>query len=166
MNLLKIMTIKKKMRNMIIKPNIKKQIKDSLLLGVFITAIFLINPISIYRSLLAGGGITLFIFIVNVFIIGFLPIFKILREKEILYRSDYGVKHFVKIDKIKKITKSSGAGGYRHALYINYVDDSGKERSLKIKSSIFKKEDIVDFIKYIKSKTNIQTNKELEDFIV
>jgi len=149
----------------IYKTNKKRILKDAVMIGLFAEFVILINSGFLLDKIFFD--IVFFLGVVSLYFlpIGFIPVLKVLRKGEILYRSDYGVKHFVNINKIKKITKSSGVGGYRHALYINYVDDSGKERSLKIKSSLFKKEDIVDFVRYIKSKVNIQTNKELEDFI-
>jgi len=110
--------------------------------------------------ILSVGVMVLFYFVV----VGVLPSLRIENE-EIIYRSDYGISHSVPINKIHSITKGSGVGGYRHALFVKYSSDSGREKVLKIKSSIFKQDGMRDFIKSIKNKRNIKTNEELEDFL-
>lgn len=157
---------KNKMTIKIYKPNKKKILRDILIVGILIYLATFLNSGFSLKWLI---GDTIFIFAIGLLymiVVGILPVLRVKENADFEYRSDYCITHKISANNIKSITKGSGVGGYEHALFVKYSPIEGTEKKLKIKSSLFKREDMVDFVLKIKSKKEIQTNEELEDYLV
>lgn len=153
------------MKETIFKPNKRKILSDILVVGFLFYFSILINAGVTLRSLPMDVLFIVGIGAVYMFIMGFLPLLKITDTGEIVYRSDSRVTHRIKIAEVKRITKAPGFLGHKKALFIHHgVDPQHLERT-KIKITYFNREDILNFVREIKSWIDIETNQELEDYL-
>lgn len=153
------------MTTKIYKPNKVKILKDILIVGILISIATLLNSGFSLKWLIGDIIFILAIGTLYMIVVGVLPVLRVKENSDFEYRSDYGITHKISANSIKSITKGSGVGGYEHALFLKYSPNEGMEKKLKIKSSLFKREDMVDFVLRIKSKKAIETNEELEDYL-
>lgn len=147
------------------KPNKAKILIDILLIG---TLIYVSTFLSSGLSLKWLIGDTIFILAIGtlyMIVVGVLPVLRVKENGDFEYRSDYGITHKILAKTIRSITKGSGVGGYEHALFVKYSSDGGMEKKLKIKSSLFKRGDIIELIAVIRKTQQIETNEELEDYL-
>jgi hypothetical protein len=100
------------------------------------------------------------------FIKGALPYVRITESGELQYRSDYGVTLKINVSDITRITKGSGIGGYEHALFIYFARSPGQERKVKIKSSYFDRQQVIELVSQIRRTVPVATNDELEEYLI